>query len=163
MYQVVVLPPPDALGQVEHFRRLHDPGFHRSAAHIVLLPPFEALRADFLERIVELRLGPPLIVRLGPPIVEGHALQLPVTHAGPELEAFRDTIADALLDPAADRPRVPLGLRVGLISSEAELELARRTLAAESPLPPFEVTSLALLLEDERGMWHVVRELQLAD
>ena len=163
MYQVVVLPPPDALGQVEHFRRLHDPGFHRSAAHIALLPPFEALRGDFLERIVELRLGPPLIVRLGPPIVDGNALRLPVTHGGAELEAFRDTVADALLDPAADRARSALALRVGLISSEAELELARRTLAAEAPLPPFEVTALALLLEDVRGIWHVVRELPLSD
>lgn len=163
MYQVVVLPPPDALGQVEHFRRLHDPGFHRVSAHIALLPPFEALRGDFLDRVVDLRLGPPLIVRLGAPAVEGHALRLPVTHGGPELAVMRDAVADALLDAAADRSRAPLALRVGLISSEPELELARRTLAAESPLPPFEVTSLALLLEDVRGIWHAVRELPLAD
>jgi hypothetical protein len=130
VYQVVVLPPPGVLGQVEHFRRLHDPGFHRVSAHIALLPPFEALRGDFLERIVGLRLGPPLIVRLGPPAVEGHALQLPVTHSTQELEQLRDTVADVLLDPAADHPRAPLALRVGLISSSAA---ARSPPRARSP------------------------------
>jgi hypothetical protein len=162
VFQVVVLPPPDALPDIEEFRRLHDPAFHRVGAHIALLPPFEAPGDTLLERFDAVRFGPSFDVAFGPAAAAGRALQLPV--AGPDgvLRALQEELAAALLPAHVERPSAPPALRCGLLGGEAEMELARRALTTLPAPAGFTVREVTLLLEDVRGLWHVVRQKRLA-
>ena len=152
-----MLPPPEALGDVEEFRRLHDPAFHRLPAHVPLLPPFEPIRRDFLARFDAFR-SPPLTVSFGEAVAGECTLGLTVVQGHDELLAMRDALGHALLDESAPRAAGPPCLRVGLFGSDAELELARRALGTAPELPPLTIRMLTLLLEDVRGIWHPVRE-----
>ncbi len=156
MLQVALIPPPEALGPAELFRRLHDPGFHRLPAHVTLLPPFEPVRRDVLERFDAFDAAP-FRARLGAPFETGTTLWLAFVEGGDAVAALRRALADALLDPLAPPAAAPAALRIGHFSSAAELELARRGLAADLALPEFRVDTLTLLLEDRRGLWHDVR------
>ena len=160
MFQVVVLPPTDAVREVEEFRRLHDPAFHRVAAHVALLPPFVASDASLLERFDSFRGGAGFDVELGPPTASGRALCLPATRGDAELRALQSALAAALLPSLAEPPQSAPALRVGLFGGDAEMELARRALAT-LPAPSFAVNEIALLLEDVRGLWHPVRTSRL--
>ena len=157
MYQVAIIPPVDALGEIEHFRRLHDPAFHRVPAHVPLLPPFEPVRRDFLARFDALRASP-FDARLGSPEVHDTSLALALVQGAAETAGVREALHEALLDPAAPAAIAQPSLRIGHFPSEAALELARRGLAATDALPVFHVGQVTLLLEDVRGIWHPVRE-----
>jgi hypothetical protein len=161
VYQVAIIPQVEALGEIELFRRLHDPAFHRMPAHLPLLPPFEPIRPDFLARFDALR-SPPFDARLGAPEIHGTSLVLTLVVGSPETEALRDALHDALLDPAAPPTSVAPNLRIGHFPSDAALELARRGLATTDELPAFRVAQISLLLEDVRGIWHSVRERVLS-
>jgi len=160
VFQVVVLPPAEAMRDVEEFRRLHDPAFHRVTAHLPLLPPFDATDAALLERFDAFRGGAGFDVELGPPTAVGRALCLPAARGDAELRALQSALAAALLPSPAEPPRAAPTLRVGLFGGDAELELARRALATLPP-PAFAVSEVALLLEDVRGLWHEVRTSKL--
>ena len=157
MYQVAVLPPVEALGTIEQFRRLHDPAFHRMPANVPLLPPFEPVRQDVLARFDDLRCAP-FDARLGAPEAHGTSLILTMIEGAAEITALQSALHVALLDPAAPPAEAPPSLRIGHFSSLPALELARRGLGTTEALPTFRVTQVSLLLEDVRGIWHPVRE-----
>lgn len=156
-----MLPPAEATREVEEFRRLHDPAFHRVAAHVSLLPPFEPSDAALLERFDAFRGGAAFEVELGPPQASGRALCLPAARGDAELVALQSALASALLPPLASPPRAAPSLRVGLFGGDAEMELARRALATRAA-PAFSVNEVALLVEDVRGLWHPVRTSRLS-
>jgi hypothetical protein len=161
VYQVVVLPPPGVLGPVEQFRRMHDPAFHRGPAALPLTAPFEAEDAGLLERFDRF-VGPRRFdVALGPAQANGRALVLAPSRGGRELDALRRTLTEALFGGDGVEGAAHPTLRVGFFSSEAELELARRSLAISGEVTPFAVTEVTLQMEDERGLWHPVRVRRL--
>ena len=155
-----MLPPPASTGPVEELRRLHDPAFHRVAAHIPLLPAFEANAATLLQRFEAVRFAA-FDASLGPPCAAGSALCLPVEQGSEAMRDLTAALAAALLGPLGEPPRTAPALRVGLFGSDAELELARRALATLPPPPPWTVRDIVLLLEDVRGLWHEVRRVRV--
>lgn len=157
MYQVALIPPPEALGEVEQFRRLHDPGFHRLPAHVPLLPPFEPIRTDVLAQFDAFRTAP-YDARLGNAHETGTSLVLGLVAGEEETVALRRALHAALLDPAAPQVEEPPLLRIGHFPTAAALELARRSFDHGQTLPSFRVDRITLLLEDVRGIWHPVRE-----
>ncbi len=161
MYQVVVLPPPEPLREIEEMRRLHDPAFHRVPAHVSVLPPFEPWDAHMVERFDELRCGPAFRARFGPPQPVGRALCLPLVEGADGASSLQQAVAAALLGPVAPPPASAPSLRVGVFVSDAELELARRSLATLPAPPAFTVGAVTLLYEDVRGLWHEVRRRAL--
>ena len=162
VFQVVVLPPPHWMPNIEAFRRTHDPAFHRIGAHIVVVPAFEAENASLLTRFDAFSDADAFEVALGEPAAQGRALCLPVTRGENDLRALESALCVSLLGPlAAPREAAP-AMRAGLFGGDAELELARRVLAAMPPAEPFVVRTITLVLEDVRGLWHTVRERRLA-
>ncbi len=160
MYTVAVLPPPEALGEVEQFRRLHDPAFHRAPPHVALLPPFEPIRRDFIERFDGISHAA-FSMCLGAPVAAEMTLGLGITEGEGHVRRLRAAVVDALLDPPAPRPSGAPFLRVGVFGTLPELELARRSLSTVDALPAFRVARVTLLLEDVRGLWHAVRDCEL--
>ena len=157
MYQVVILPPAGLIEQVEQFRRLHDPAFHRLPAHVPLLPPFEPVRRDFLSAFDGFR-AERFAIGFGEAVTGDHVLGLSVVRGAESLVALRRALVDALQDPGAPLPAGPPSLRIGLFTSDAEQELARRAVGTVEPPPDVEVRALTLLIEDVRGIWHPARE-----
>ena len=156
-----MLPPAETMGAIEEIRRLHDPAFHRVAAHLVLLPPFEPSDASLVERLDALELPPAFPLAFGAPVVCGTSLSLAVAQGADELRELQVALARGLLPSHAALPQAPAGLRTGVHSGAAELELARRGLASLDPLAPFAVRAVSLLLEDVRGLWHEVHQKRL--
>jgi hypothetical protein len=161
VFQVVVLPPAETMREVEEFRRLHDPAFHRVAAHLPLVAPFEPLDADLVARFDALRGAAAFDVTWGPAAVAGRALVLPVSDGEAQVDLLRAALTAELAPPLADTPRLAPALRLGLFGGDAEIELARRAFSTLPPPPGFRVRELSLLVEDERGLWHAVRERRL--
>jgi hypothetical protein len=158
VHEVAVLIPTDALGDVDSFRRLHDPAFHRGAARVQVLTSFETRRADLLLRFDALDLSPiaPFRTAFGAPVAAGAALELPVTDGREAILRLGTIAAAGLLVTAAERAAP--AVRIGLFSLDAERELARRAFLTSRAPRPFRAASIALLFEDERGLWHAVRE-----
>jgi len=157
VYQIALIPPPEALGDVEQFRRLHDPSFHRLPAHVPLLPPFEPIRSDVLAQFDVFR-SPPFDARLGNAHEVGTSLALCLVEGEDATVALRRELHAALLDPAAPEVAEPPLVRIGHFPSTSALELARRSFDHGQTLPAFRVDRITLLLEDVRGIWHPVRE-----
>ena len=157
MYQVALIPPPEALGQIELFRRLHDPAFHRLPAHVPLLPPFEPIRRDVLAQFDAFR-SAAFDAQLGNAHEMGTSLMLDLVVGAAETIALRGVLHSALLDPAAPEVTEPPTVRIGHFPSAAAMELARRGFDHTTELQPFRVDRVSLLLEDVRGIWHPVRE-----
>ena len=157
MYQVALIPPPDALGEIEQFRRVHDPAFHRLPAHVPLLPPFEPIRRDVLAQFDAFRAAP-FDARLGDAHALGTSLVLALVVGADETIALRRGLHGALLDPAAPEMDEPPVLRIGHFPSDAALEMARRSFDHARELATFRVDRITLLLEDVRGIWHPVRD-----
>ena len=157
------MPPPGTLASVEQFRRLHDPAFHRIAAHVGILPPFEPSDANVLDLFDAAALPPRFTAEFGAPAAVGRALVLPLTGGAREGLALQAALARLLLGPADAGPALAPALRIGLFSSDAEMEMARRALTSLESPPGFGVTEVSLLLEDLRGLWHPVRSLRLAN
>lgn len=160
MYQVVVLPPDEVQELVESFRRLHDPGFHRSAVFLPVFGPFEPAGDEPLARFDGLH-GAPFTVNLGPPEARGSALVLPVREGAASLVALRESIRQELAPSAPEPVTESPAVRVGLFTSEPEMEMARRAFASLAPPAPFRIDGLHLAFEDERGLWHTLRERRL--
>lgn len=160
MYMVAVLPPPEVVAPLEDYRRRHDPAFHRIAAHLRLVGPFEQPDPRALDAFDTIEAGPPLDVVLGPAENHGEALVLPVLTGGEALEAVRAQLA-AVLHTRTDDPRRRPALLVGRFGIDAERELVARAMAAAPPLAGFRVDELTLLFQDERGLWHPVRRRRL--
>ena len=157
-----MLPPPDSMPDIEEFRRSHDPAFHRIGAHIVVVPAFEAENTSLLARFDSFGDVDAFEVALGEPAALGRALCLPVIRGEAQLRALEAALCASLLGPlGAPRDAAP-AMRAGLFGGDAELELARRVLAAMPPPEPFVVRAISLVLEDVRGLWHTVRERRLA-
>lgn len=156
-----MLPPPTSVRAVEEFRRTHDPAFHRIPAHLALVPPFDAHDASLVARFDAFRWRGAIDLTLGAPTPAGSALVLPPDGGAADLVALRDALFAAVPGPLAAASGTPPVLRAGLFGSAAELELGRRVLAALEPPEPFAVRSVALLVEDVRGLWHTVRERTL--
>lgn len=163
MFQIVVFPPEETRAAVEPFRRLHDPSFHRVAPHVALVPPFEEPDATALRRrLASFRPGPAPTFAFGEPRVVGRSLCVPVEDAEGRLAALVRGLREAVLPLAArmqENADLP-ALRVGLLGSDAELELARRAfVAAAPPFPAFAPEALVLLMDDVRGLWHEVQSV----
>lgn len=161
MHAVAVLPPVESLGDVESFRRLHDPSFHRAPAHVLLVPPFDGSDPAVPGRFDHVDAGAPFDVAFGAPEVRGHEVVLPVTTGRARLEQLRAALFHALSGPLAASAHTAPALRLGLLATDAERELARRAFVNSRAPAPFRVEAVTLLLEDERGMWHAVRRRRL--
>jgi len=161
VYQVVVFPPPDALGALDQFRRLHDPAFHRGPAYLPLTPPFDPTDGALLARFDTFHGPRRFEVTLGPAEARGNALVLPPRRGGAQLGRLAGALADDLLREGQEAQPTNPALRIGFFGSEAELELARRALGTTPATEPFRVREVALLMEDERGLWHAVRTRRL--
>ena len=163
MFQIVVFPPEETRAAVEAFRRLHDPAFHRVAPHVPLAPPFEDADATGLRRrLAAFRPGPAPTLAFEEPRAFGRALCVPVGDGNGRLaasvRALRETVLplSARLQQNGDAP----ALRVGLLGTAAELEMARRAfVAASPPLAPFTPDAIVLLMDDVRGLWHEVQSV----
>ncbi len=161
MFQVVVLPPPEALGALEEFRRRHDPAFHRLPAHVLVLGPFDPADERALDRFDTVAAPEPFVVELGAPELRDDGLYLPAWRGLDQLETLRADLAEALVGPDADVAATPPSLRVGRFGIAAEAELVARSLSAAGLPRPFTVDTLTLVLEDERAIWHPVRRRHL--
>jgi len=163
VFQIVVFPPEETRAAVEPFRRLHDPAFHRVSPHVTLVPPFEEADARALRgRLAAQRSVAPATLTFAEPRVLGRALCVPVDDGDGRLAAFLRGLRDSVLPLSArlqENDDVP-SLRVGLLGTDAELELARRSFVATAVrLAPFAPESLVLLMDDVRGLWHEVQSV----
>jgi hypothetical protein len=159
--QVVVMPPAETMREVEEFRRLHDPAFHRVAAHVPVLAPFDSDDAGLIVRFDQHPAPPAFDVTFAPAAAAGRALVVPVSDGAAPLDELRRRLAAALLPPLAESSPAAPSLRIGLFGGDAEIELARRAFGTRSGPRGFRVTEVTLLLEDERGLWHEVRRKRL--
>jgi len=160
VYQVALLPPDHVRDALDAFRRIHDPAFHKAPVLLPVLPPFEP-GEGLSDRFDAFTGAARFTVSLGPARAEGRALVLPVEDGVLQLVALRLAVAAAVLGPHDPCPDTSSALRIGLFSTDAELELARRALGTYPMPEPFEVELVSLLREDERGLWHEVRKRRI--
>lgn len=161
---MVVVPPEEVVAALEPFRRLHDPAFHRHPPHLALSGPFDVADGDALLRRFTGFVAPSALVTFSDPCSDGQALVLPVRDEAGKVAALAQLTRVHVMPVSArlrDSALAP-SLRVGVFSSDAERELARRSFAATVPrVPGFIAADVALLVEDVRGLWHEVRRQPL--
>lgn len=164
MLQVAVVPPADVVAALEPFRRLHDPAFHRHPPYLALTQAFETSDGDALVRRLDRVRAASFVVTFDAPRAIGQALVLPARDEAGRIAAVLAALRDDVLPTSAKLAETPVvpALRIGLFTSDAERELARRSFEATVPaVPGFVATELTLLLEDARGLRHEMRRIAL--
>jgi 2'-5' RNA ligase len=155
---VVVFPPADAVAAVEEFRRIHDPLFHKIAAHVTVVPALgwcpEDLAAERLAGAVAARgRGSFPLALSGVGRTRDGVVFVKVGEGAAELDALHGLLSESLRPPP-DLQRPPyipvLGLGRGATTSEAEF-LLRQAAGHLAPVR-FSVEVLSLVVEDARGL-----------
>ncbi len=164
---VVVFPPAEAAAPAESFRRLHDPLFHKIAAHVAVVPAFSwCTEARAVPRILEAIRGSerapfPLTLR-GVGRTKTGVVYLPVVEGQEALAALHEILSWALRPPPGiERPPFVPVLGLGRAAGEAEAEFLQRQVAGHLAPIRFSVEVLTVVLEDARGLWHVRERLPL--
>ena len=164
---VVIFPPPEAVAAAEEFRRLHDPLFHRVAAHVTVVPAVGWRAAAVAlprldEAIRETGRGPFPVNLCGIGRTKDGVVFVKVDEGGAALAELNERLTAALGPPPGSErpPYIPvLGLGRGPTVSRAEF-LQRQAAGYLSPAR-FPVEHLSLLVEDSRGLWHERHRLPL--
>ena len=105
--------------------------------------------------------APPTLAFAEPRAV-GRALCVPIADGDGRVARLVHRLRESVLPLSArmQRNAEAPSLVIGLLGSDAELELARRSLdAAAPPFPEFAPDSLVLLMDDVRGLWHEVHRV----
>jgi 2'-5' RNA ligase len=157
---VVVFPPAEAVAAAEEFRRLHDPLFHRVAAHVAVVPAFSWRTGDEAETrvgeaLARARRGPFPATLSGVGRTKEGVVFVRVEEGAPALARLHELLL-AALDPPPDfepPPFVPV-LGIGRAEGRAEAEFLQRQVAGHLAPARFSVETLSLVVEDARGLWH---------
>jgi len=154
---VVLFPPAEAVGAAEEFRREHDPLFHRIAAHLTVVFPFESTwerAAPRLERAVAAGATAFEVVLAGAGRFDDGVVYLRVGEGAPVLAALHERLTDAVAPPtgAVHLPFVP-HLTLGRGTGPAESAFLERQAAGRLAETRFRAERLSLVVEDARGIW----------
>ena len=164
---VVVFPPVGAAAPAEEFRRLHDPLFHRIAAHLTVVPALswctEARAVPLLlEAIRAADRGPFPATLNGVGRTREGVVYLRVEEGAGALAALNDRLTRALGPPAdLERPPFVPVLGIGRAAGPAEAEFLQRQVAGHIAPVQFSVEDLSVVVEDARGLWHLRERLPL--
>ncbi|MCK6481310.1 MAG: 2'-5' RNA ligase family protein [Planctomycetaceae bacterium] len=164
---VVVPLPAEAAGPIEEFRRIHDPLFHKIAAHLVLVPaqgwcPEDRAVPRLLEAVRASGQGPFPVGLNGVGRTRDGVVFLRVEE-GAEILAEMNRLLLAALGPPPGtefpeyRPVVALGRGPG----EAEAEFLQRQVAGHLAPVRFPAEAFSVVVEDARGLWHLRERLPL--
>ena len=156
---MVLFPPAEAVAVAEEFRRLHDPMFHRIAAHVAVVPAFSWRAAGEVEErvagaLAERRSGPFPATLSGVGRTRDGVVFVRVEEGAVALARLRDRLVAALEPPPDHEERVfvPV-LGIGRATGRAEAEFLQRQVAGHLAPARFSVESLSLVVEDEGGLW----------
>ena len=158
-FAVVVFPPADAVAVAEEFRRLHDPLFHRIAAHVAVVPALSwRTREVGLPRLVEAVAacgrGPFPVNLSGAGRTKDGTVFVKVDEGAGPLGDLHDRLVAALAPPAGMEPPpfVPV-MGIGRSATVSEAEFLHRQRAGHLAPVRFSVDHLSFVVEDARGLW----------
>jgi len=164
---VVVFPPPAAVAAAEEFRRLHDPLFHKVAAHVTVVPAVgwrgaaEAL-PRLAEAIRDSGLTPFPVNLCGVGRTGDGIVFVKVDEGGPTLADLNERLTRALgPPPGSERPPYVPVLGLGRSPTVSRAEFLQRQAAGHLAPARFPVEHLSVLVEDSRGLWHERHRLPL--
>jgi len=157
---VVVFPPAEAVAAAEEFRRLHDPLFHRIAAHVAVIPAFTWRTGEEAEErvgraLAEGRRGPFPATLSGVGRTTDGVVFVRVEEGSTALARIHERLLRAL-GPPPDHESPPFVsvLGIGRAPGRSEAEFLQRQVAGHLPPARFSVEVLSLVVEDARGLWH---------
>jgi hypothetical protein len=164
---VVVFPPPEAVAAAEEFRRLHDPLFHRIAAHVAVIPALSWRTAEEALR----RLSPALrgwprgafpVNLSGAGRTRDGTVFVKVDEGAAALGELHDRLLAALEPPPGHEPPafIPV-LGIGRAPTVSEAEFLQRQVAGHLAPVRFSVEHASFVVEDARGLWREVERLPL--
>ncbi len=156
---VVVFPPAEAVAAAEEFRRLHDPLFHRIAAHVAVLPALSwRTAAEGLPRlagaVAAAGRGPFPVNLSGAGRTRDGTVFVKVDEGAGPLGDLNGRLLAALGPPegAEVPPYVPV-MGIGRAPTVSEAEFLQRQIAGHLAPVRFSVEHLSFVVEDARGLW----------
>jgi hypothetical protein len=170
MYTVIAPIPGDLANAIQPYRQKYDVGFSLMPPHISLLEPFQLTGPsdklyDHLSEIGETH-APIKVSLVGwdiHPTERTYELRLPVIAGKPEFTALRNHLLTGLLQPLASStedywPHI----NFGQLSSEAEMQRAKKQLKFFEPQYIFRVTYLELWqTTDQSQAWQLQEKFSL--
>lgn len=167
-FAVVVFPPADAVAAAEEFRRLHDPLFHRIAAHVAVVPALSwrslAEARPLLAEAMAAAGRRPFPVNLsGAGRTKDGTVFVKVDEGAGPLGDLNARLVAALGPPPGMEfpPFVPV-MGIGRAPTVSEAEFLQRQLAGHLAPVRFSVEHLSLVVEDARGLWVEKERLPLS-
>jgi 2'-5' RNA ligase len=164
---VVVFPPAEAVAAAEEYRRIHDPLFHRIAAHIAVVPALSwRSREEGLPRLEEAVRVPgrgPFPVNLsGAGRTRDGTVFVKVDEGTAQLADLNVRLLAALGPPPGFEPPpfIPV-MGIGRAPTVSEAEFLQRQIAGHLSPVRFSVERLSFVVEDARGLWHEEARLDL--
>ena len=164
---VVVFPPAEAVAAAEEFRRIHDPLFHKVAAHVTVVPALgwrteEEAGPRLVEALAAAGQGPFPANLSGVGRTKDGVVFVRVEEGSATLAALNLRLAAALVPPPGHEPPPYLPvLGIGRTPTPSEAEFLQRQVAGHLAPVRFSVESLSLIVEDARGLWHERERLPL--
>ena len=165
---VVVFPPAEAVAAAEEFRRIHDPLFHKIAAHVAVVPAVawcdaEQASGRISEAMRKAGRGTFPVNLSGAGRTRDGTVFVKVDEGAAALAALHGVLVAALGPPPgwAPPPFVPV-MGVGRSPTVSEAEFLQRQLAGHLAPVRFPVEHLSLVVEDARGLWHEKERFPLA-
>ncbi len=157
---VVVFPPAEAVAAAEEFRRIHDPLFHKVAAHVTVVPALGWCSEDkalprLLGALGVFRQGPFPATLSGVGRTKDGVVFVRVEEGASALSGLNAVLTGALVPPPGlELPAYLPVLGVGRSPTPSEAEFLQRQIAGHLAPVRFSVESLSLIVEDARGLWH---------
>lgn len=163
----MVFPPAPSVAAAEEFRRLHDPLFHRIAAHVTVVPALDwRPRVDALPRLEEAirdaERSPFAVLLSGAGRTKDGTVYVRVEEGDRALGELHGRLLAALGPPPGHEPPpfIPV-LGLGRAPTVSEAEFLQRQAAGHLAPVRFAVEHLSVVVEDARGMWHETERLPL--
>ncbi len=164
---VVVPVPAEAAGPVEEFRRIHDPLFHKIAAHVVVVPaqgwcPEERAVPRILEAVRASGQGPFPLALSGVGRTRDGVVFLRVEEGAAILaDLHRALVLSMVPPPDLELPEYRPVAALGRAPGDAEAEFLQRQVAGHVAPIRFPVEALSVVVEDARGLWHLRERIPL--
>jgi len=158
-FAVVVFPPADAVAAAEEFRRLHDPLFHKIAAHVAVVPALSWRTCEeglprLVEAVAAAGRGPFPVNLSGAGRTKDGTVFVKVDEGAGPLGEWNARLVAALGPPESMEfpPFVPV-MGIGRAPTVSEAEFLQRQLAGHLAPVRFSVEHLSFVVEDARGLW----------
>ena len=165
---VVAFPPAEAVAVVEEFRRIHDPLFHKIAAHVTVVPALawrteEAAVPRLVEAVAASGQGPFPATLSGVGRTRDGVVFVRVEEGASTLASLHGRLLASLSPPAGLDPPVYIPvLGLGRTATPAEAEFLQRQVAGHLAPVRYSVEDLSVVVEDARGLWHLRERIPLA-